>query len=261
MHKSFRCYLFQLFYLKKFVSKTKIFQIRLENFSWKVSLRISIKQSSITITKGFSTFSALDRSIKSYKSIEETLKLKSRCNDYKSERDWGRLLCLKAIRHAKPSVVQYSNLINPHFIESRRLTLKLVGFLKKKANKKKCLKGFSEIRTYRSGIGDRGGSMKGKGPHEGGGHLVVYRASSWYYLGAWHARHCLERLLLGGMILTNFQINYHAMSDDILPCYRYFASPFSILHYDEKSSGRSSDNYSYVNAGGALTFDPGDLSE
>lgn len=34
------------------------------------------------------------------------------------------------------------------------------------------------IRTYRSGIGDRGGSMKGKVPHEGGGHLVVYRTSS-----------------------------------------------------------------------------------
>lgn len=64
------------------------------------------------------------------------------------------------------------------------------------------------IRTYRSGIGDRGGSMKGKVPHEGGGHLVVYRTSSWYYLGARHVRHCLERLLLGGMILTNFYTDY-----------------------------------------------------
>lgn len=72
-----------------------------------------------------------------------------------------------------------NNLINLHFIESRRLTLKLVALLKRKTDyKKKFLEGFSEIRTYRSGIGDRGGSMKGKGPHEGGGHLVVYRASS-----------------------------------------------------------------------------------
>lgn len=57
--------------------------------------------------------------------------------------------------------------------------------------------------------------MKGKGPHEGGGHLVVYRTSSWYYLGARHTRHCLECLLLGGMILTNFQIDYHAMPNEV----------------------------------------------
>ena len=88
---------------------------------------------------------------------------------------------------------------------------KKIGRLKRE-NKKNCFKGFSVIGTYRSGIGDRGGSMKGKGPHEGGGHLVVYRTPSWYYLGARHARHCLERLLLGGMILTNRQTDYNALS-------------------------------------------------
>lgn len=127
------------------------------------------------------------------------------------------------------------NSINLHFTicSSRRLTLKLVALLKRKADNRKEKKkrkkkkretrpssrdSLSEIRTYRSRIGDRGGSMKGKGPHEGGGHLVVYRASSWYYLGARHTRHSLERLLLGGMILTNFQIDYHAMPNENHAC-------------------------------------------
>ena len=121
------------------------------------------------------------------------------------------------------------NLINSHFIESSHP--KARGCFEEKDRLKKCLKGFSEIRTYRSGIGDRGGSMKGKGPaHEG--HLVVYRASSWYYLGAWHAWHCLERFLLGGMILTNFQTDYHAMPDNMVSYYQYMI-PF--LDYDEDS--------------------------
>lgn len=91
-------------------------------------------------------------------------------------------------------------------IEKNRL------FKTEREKKKIRSKGFSVIGTYRSGIGDRGGSMKGKGPHEGGGHLVVYRTPSWYYLGARHARHSLQRLLLGGMILTNRQTDYNAFS-------------------------------------------------
>lgn len=43
--------------------------------------------------------------------------------------------------------------------------------------------------TYRCGIGDGGGSVKGKGPLEDRGHLVVNRTASGYYLSTCHARH------------------------------------------------------------------------
>lgn len=105
---------------------------------------------------------------------------------------------------------------------------------------------FSEIRTYRSGIGHRGGSMKGKGPHEGGGHLVVYRTSSWYYLGARHARHCLERLLLGGMILTNFQTDYHTVPDEVTSHYRSHLILF--LNFLSAASKKSSQLNSLTKA-------------
>lgn len=66
--------------------------------------------------------------------IEENSKIK-KCNDYKSDRDWG-LILLKSDSLCETTSAMI-NLINLHFIESRRLTLKLVALLKRKTDYKK----------------------------------------------------------------------------------------------------------------------------